>query len=121
MNTVHTLAQDIYIRTDKVMEIVLFVCSIILLVVGAFSVWLESRLVAPDVLGYVSTTVRNSKFLKLPEKVSSGMSGAERAFELRKYEVMMQDVKKDANRGKIALGVKHEGAEPLKRGRIYRY
>ncbi|KAI9162714.1 FAD-dependent monooxygenase OpS4 [Paramyrothecium foliicola] len=96
---------------------VVFTCTVILLLVGTSSVIVESRLVAPDVLGYVSTAARNSRYLKLPKtKLNGAMSGSERARTLGMTEVMMQDVKADAEVGKIALGMKHDSAERLKTG-----
>ncbi|KAH8668960.1 hypothetical protein BX600DRAFT_461031 [Xylariales sp. PMI_506] len=77
--------------------------------------------IAPDVLGYVSTVARNSRYLHLPKsKLNSAMSGGERAKVLGSTKVMMQDVKAGADVGKIALGLKHENAQKLKPGRMYR-
>jgi hypothetical protein len=96
-----------------------FLCAGMLLIAGILSVIVESMTVAPDVLGYVSTVARNSKYLQLP-KTNSAMSGGERARVLGGTKVMMQDVKAKAGVGRIALGLKHENAEPLKPGRLYR-
>ena len=94
-------------------------CSAILLLAGAASVALECFTVAPDVLGYVSTVARNSRYLHLP-KTNSAMSGGERARTLGGVEVMMQDVKANADIGRIALGMKHDAATRLQPGRLYR-
>jgi len=96
-----------------------FVCAGLLLIAGTLSVIIESMTVAPDILGYVSTVARNSKYLQLP-KTNSAMNGGERARVLGGTKVMMQDVKAKADIGRIALGLKHENAEPLKSGRLYR-
>jgi len=101
------------------------VCAALLLLGGALGVFIESRTVAPDVLGYVSTVVRNSRHLRLPAAkaggLRTGMDGGERACQLKDVEVMMQDVSKpDATTGKIALGMKKENARPLRRDRLYR-
>jgi hypothetical protein len=96
-----------------------FVSAFILLAAGVLSLLFESMSVAPDVLGYVSTAARNSRYLHLP-KYTSAMSGGERAAKLSHFEVMMQDVKANADVGKIALGMKHEKAERLKPDRLYR-
>jgi hypothetical protein len=93
--------------------------AIILLMAGIGSLLFESMSVAPDVLGYVSTAARNSRYLHLP-KYSGAMSGGERAAKIGHFEVMMQDVKATANVGKIALGMKHEGAQRLQSDRLYR-
>ena len=96
-----------------------FACTVLLLIAGTFSVFLECKTVAPDVLGYVSTVARNSRYLHLP-KTSSAMSGGERARKLGGFEVMMQDVKGNADVGRIALGLKHDRAQKLRPDRIYR-
>lgn len=95
------------------------VCAAILFLAGLAGVVVESMTVAPDVLGYVSTVARNSRYLQLP-KTSSAMSGGERAKTVGGVKVMMQDVKGKANVGKIALGLKHENAQRLVAGRLYR-
>ena len=88
---------------------------------GCFSVVIWSITVAPDVLGYSSSLVRNSKYLHLPKhKLNSGMSGSERLRVLKGIEVLMQNVKANADVGRIALGLKHDKAEPLRKGRLYR-
>ena len=99
---------------------VLFVCSGILLLVGVASVIIESRIVAPNTLGYVSTTVRNSRYLHLPRPVPGTMSGSERARANGEVVVMMQDVRGGQDVGKIALGLKHDKAEKVRPGRLYR-
>ncbi|KAK0743996.1 hypothetical protein B0T18DRAFT_448539 [Schizothecium vesticola] len=93
---------------------------IILLIVGIVSVVLEGMLIAPDVLGYASTLARNSRYLHLPKTAAKPMSGPERARAIGGVKVMIQDVKPDKEVGKIALGLKHDRAEPLKTGRLYR-
>ncbi|KAK0619703.1 hypothetical protein B0T14DRAFT_585482 [Immersiella caudata] len=46
--------------------------SVVLLLIGVASIARESTLVAPDVLGYVSTLARNSKYLRLPGPADRG-------------------------------------------------
>ncbi|KAM5362197.1 hypothetical protein ACJA88_014147 [Fusarium oxysporum] len=79
---------------------------------------------SPDfetVPAFVDSLVRNSKYLHLPKhKLNSGMSGSERLRVLKGIEVMMQNVKANADVGRIALGLKHDKAEPLRKGRLYR-
>jgi hypothetical protein len=96
-----------------------FVCCALLLIAGITSTLLESMTVAPDILGYVSTVARNSKYLHLP-KTNSAMNGGERLRKMGGVEVMMQDVKGNANVGRIALGMKHEEAKRLRPDRLYR-
>ncbi len=116
----HQYSDDLRYQTDKVWVGILFACTISLFLVGLASILIESRLVAPDTLGYVSTTVRNSRYLTLPKSTTGAMSGSERARRLGTLEVMVQDVKAQAEVGKIALGLKTESAERLKAGRLYR-
>ncbi|KAK0649541.1 hypothetical protein B0T16DRAFT_456949 [Cercophora newfieldiana] len=94
----------------------------ILLIIGVASVVLETMLVAPDILGYVSTLARNSKYLRLPGIKAGplGMGGAERARRIGGVRVMMQDARPDKEVGRVVLGLEREGAERLKAGRIYR-
>ncbi len=97
----------------------LYTCSIILLIIGFISVFIESRIVAPDVLGYASTLARSSRYLHLP-KTTAGMSAPDRLRKLGGTVVMMQDVKKDADIGKIALGNKTQDSRRLTTDRTYR-
>jgi hypothetical protein len=49
------------------------------------------------------------------------MDGPQRARQIGKTAVMMQDVRSDnAQYGRIVLGNKYDGAAPLKPGRVYR-
>jgi hypothetical protein len=117
----HYVTLDLIFNVDKTWAGVTLASSICLLIIGALSVILESRLIAPDTLGYVSSVARNSRYLHLPaQKVGGAMSGAERARALRDVEVMMQDVKSDAQVGKIALGMKTAKAVKLRSDRVYR-
>jgi hypothetical protein len=95
------------------------VCTGLLLFFGVAGVIVESRTVAPDTLGYVSTVARNSRYLHL-KPTSGAMSGPERARKLADTKVMLQDVKAKAGVGKIALGLKSENAVKLRYDRLYR-
>jgi len=97
----------------------LMICSLSLLLAGVFSIWWDARTVSPDVLGFASSVVRKSKYVKLPP-VENSASGAERARTLGHIRVMMQDVKPDASVGRIALGTAHPTAKRLVPGRTYR-
>jgi hypothetical protein len=70
-------------------------CSLALLLIGIAGVLLESRTIAPDILGFASSVARHSKYVKLPH-VDGTMSGGERAKRLGDVRVMMQDLKPDA-------------------------
>ncbi|KAH8671589.1 hypothetical protein BX600DRAFT_510254 [Xylariales sp. PMI_506] len=95
------------------------VCTVLLLLAGIISVVVESMTVAPDTLGYVSSVVRNSRYLHV-RATSGAMSGPERARKLATTKVMMQDVKASADVGKIALGMKMDNAVRLQADRLYR-
>ncbi|KAH8668384.1 hypothetical protein BX600DRAFT_434925 [Xylariales sp. PMI_506] len=104
---------------DPIYVGIYFVCAGILLVAGIFSTVIDGLLVVPDVLGYASSAARNSRYLHLP-KTSSKMSAPQRVREIGSTVVMMQDVKSNADIGRIALGNKHENATKLRAGRVYR-
>lgn len=99
--------------------IAFLISTVLLLVAGIISVIVESITVAPDTLGYVSTVARNSRYLHV-KPTSGAMTGAERARKLANTKVMMQDVKANADVGKIALGLKSEKAVQLQANRLYR-
>lgn len=92
-------------------------CALVLLLLGLAGILLESRTIAPDVLGWVSNLSRQSRYVKLPkvEGEDGVMSGAERARRLAETRVMMQEI-----RGRIVLGSVTEGAARLEKGKVYR-
>ena len=97
---------------------VLIACSIILFVAGvAGAIW-ESQTIGPDVLGFASSIIRQSKYIDVP-KAGKAMSGAERAYMMGGVHVMMQDVKPKTDVGKIALGVVSDTSHRLRVGRRY--
>jgi hypothetical protein len=100
----------------------LFICSVLLLLTGIASAIFESLTVGPDVLGFASSIVRQSKYVRIPdsERGGSTIGGAQRARMLGKVEVMMQDVRGNQEVGKIALGTGDENSQRLKHGRLYR-
>ncbi|KAK1829561.1 hypothetical protein QBC39DRAFT_413233 [Podospora conica] len=119
-------AQQVYTPEGMIFVIdwrwvtVLVVSAAALLIIGVVSIILESFLIAPDVLGYASSLVRNSRYLHLPKTAAKPMSGPEKARTIGSVSVMIQDVKPDKAVGKIALGLHHDRAEKLKPGRLYR-
>jgi hypothetical protein len=94
-------------------------CAVMLLLIGIAGVLLESRTIAPDILGFASSVARHSKYVKLP-KVDGTMSGAERARRMGDTRVMMQDVRAESEVGRIVLGTVSEGAMRLRKGRMYK-
>jgi len=94
-------------------------CAAALLLIGIFGILLESRTIAPDILGFASSVARHSRYVKLP-KVDGTMSGGERARRTRDCVVMMQDVRPDDPVGKIVLGSATPGAVRLTPTRPYK-
>jgi len=98
--------------------VVLFFCSAVLLVAGvATAIW-EHQTIAPDILGFASSIVRHSKYVNFP-KGDSTTTGPERARLLADVHVMMQDVRPNADVGRIVLGTVSEKAQRLQQGRLY--
>jgi hypothetical protein len=95
------------------------ICCIILFIASVMSILLEAVSVAPDVFGHASSLARESRYLHLP-KTSSAMNEVDRALIIGGVEIMMQDVRADANVGRIAIGMKHNGAQRLEANRLYR-
>jgi hypothetical protein len=122
-NATKTLNFEIYTelayQNNNAWLAVYLICCCILLLAGVISILFESITLAPDILGYASSVARNNRYLHLPP-TTSDMRGSERIKIIGDTEVMMQDVKANANVGKIALGNKHENAHRLKPGRVYR-
>jgi hypothetical protein len=98
---------------------VLIICSVILLTAGITSAIWEHQTIGPDILGFASSIVRQSKYIALP-KGDSTMTGSQRARMLADEKVMMQDVKPNAEHGKIALGTITEKSQRLQHGRLYK-
>jgi hypothetical protein len=97
----------------------LFICSIILITFGITNIIWESRTIGPNVLGFASSILRNNSHMNA-RRVSSALSGPEKARQLGNMKVMMQDVRAGDEVGKIALGAVSEGAQRLREGRLYR-
>jgi hypothetical protein len=99
--------------------VTLFISSLVLFLAGFATAWWEHHTIGPDILGFASSIVRQSKYISVP-KGTSGESGAERANRLKDHKVMMQDVRPSGPVGKIALGTATETSVPLKPGKLYR-
>jgi hypothetical protein len=98
---------------------VILALSLALWVLAISSIFAEAMVIAPDTLGYVTTTARNSKFLHLPAYTSQ-MSSPERLWRIGGTKVMMQDVQADEPVGRIVLGNQYDGAAALRPNRNYR-
>lgn len=77
---------------------------IILFIVAVFSFWLRSRMVAPDIFGYVSSMTRDNPHLILPDGGST-MSGIDRARALKDVRVKLTDLHANSDVGRIRLTV----------------
>lgn len=113
-----TNSTEMVCKTDWVWLSILFICSVFLLLAGIASAVWEWQTVGPDILSFVNTIVRHSKYIVLP-KGSGAMSSAERAKMLKSVKVMMQNVKPDEEVGKIALGTMSEDSRRLEKGKLY--
>ncbi|MCJ1477820.1 hypothetical protein MMC13_006493 [Lambiella insularis] len=99
--------------------VLLVVSSVVLLAAGvAGAIW-DSQTIGPDILGFVSSIVRHSKYVRLPDG-GSAVGGAERARMLGDVEVMLQDVRAGAEVEKIVLGTVTAVTQKLKKGRLYK-
>ncbi|KAL1638054.1 hypothetical protein SLS58_009075 [Diplodia intermedia] len=101
--------------------VLLFVTSAVLLAAGVASLALKTLTLAPDILGYASTSTRDNRFLQLDGSLSqpSYLDGLERARHLRDLQVMIGDVKPNAEVGQIAFTRMDGDSQRLRRGRGY--
>lgn len=114
-------------RANFVWVVLLLVVSIILLLCAVASLLIRLFILAPDILGFVSTlTSDNILFQDQPDTMlSSTLSGQNRAKKLRDLRVKIADVKPDDEVGHIALApdiwASSQKAEQtrLRRGRLY--
>jgi hypothetical protein len=99
----------------------LLLISALLLVAGLTSLILKRRTLAPDILGYTSTTTRDNQYFDLAEDSHppSYLDGLERAKALRHTRVMIGDVRPDARVGHIAFTAMGTGSQRLVKGRTY--
>lgn len=83
--------------------LVVFIVASTLLLLSAFAgLFLKSIIIAPDVLGFVSSLTRDNPHVPLPSG-GSVLSGEDRAKVLRDFPVQLADVNEDRNFGRIAF------------------
>lgn len=101
--------------------VLLFVTSAVLLAAGLASLILKNLILAPDILGYASTSTRDNAFVVLDPSIHqpSYTDGLHRARRLQDLRVIIADVKPESDIGQIAFTVVGEDAKRLKRGRGY--
>jgi hypothetical protein len=80
----------------------LLITSIVLQICAAVGMFLKYHCSAPDILGYVSSMMRNNEFTPMPAG-GSALDGVDRSRLLRNYRVKLVDVRPEADVGRIAL------------------
>lgn len=90
-------------------------CLVVVAVILTNAV-LQSKVLGPDILGYVSTMTHDNKFIPVP-KGGSGVTGIERTLKLADLKLRLQDVRPDQDIGQIALASVQ--GERLQKGRKY--
>ncbi|KAF2490259.1 hypothetical protein BU16DRAFT_517463 [Lophium mytilinum] len=94
----------------------LLVISCLLLLAGVASLVLMSMTLAPDVLGYVSSSTRDNPFAELNQP--SHLDGLERASAMREMRITLGDVNVAGETGHIAFAVT-AGVQRLRKDRLY--
>lgn len=82
--------------------IIFIVASTLLLLSALAGLFLKSIIVAPDILGFVSSLTRDNPHVHLPSG-GSALSGEDRAKMLRDLPVQLADVEEHRDFGRIAL------------------
>jgi hypothetical protein len=97
----------------------LFSISIILFAAGLISVVLKSRTLAPVILGYASSSVRDNPLVAESAWYASHSDGLECSRELRNFKATIGDVKGDEDIGHIAFATMQPCVEHLRKDREY--
>lgn len=100
---------------------ILLLSSLILLFCGIAATFLHYRVLAPDILGHVSSLTRDNPYTPLPPG-GCALDGAARTRLLRDTRVRIQDVRWREGVGHVALSSVRGPAENvgmLRRGRLY--
>ena len=105
--------------SNNLMLGLLFFCCFVMILVAIFGHFISSRIIGPDILGYVSSVSRNNPYIPLP-KGGSALDGVERAKLIGHVKVKLQDVNAGDEVGHIALSsVEKCDGVPLRKGRRY--
>ncbi|KAM0719469.1 hypothetical protein Q7P37_005374 [Cladosporium fusiforme] len=99
--------------------ITLCVIASLLAILAFVSIGLRMRILAPDVLGYASTVLRDNNFASNDGRVRSHMDSIEATRSMRDVHVMLGDVAKDQDTGHIAFATMEAQPQRLKKGRRY--
>ena len=108
-------------RCQPTWLIVYFIATAVMLTAAIISLWLSWYVQGPEVLGYCSSLVKDSRYFNI--STGSTMRGAERAKRLGKLKLRLADVSGDRDVGHIAIvgagAVGDENIIPLSKGRKY--
>lgn len=102
--------------------VLLVVASTLLFLVGLIGAVLRWRTLAPDILGYASTLVRDNPYV--PAGItSSATDGFQTTRDLADMKIWLADVRPDDKYGHVAVTAAHAGQDKravgLSRGRLY--
>lgn len=112
--------QPVY-KANYVCISLLIVVSTILLLCAIASLLLRLFIIAPDILGFVSSLTRDSPYFEpLPDAGSSLLSGPERARKLRDVKVQIADVRPSADVGHVAFVQVDRSTEDKEEGQTER-
>lgn len=99
--------------------IILFAGNAVMTASALFAFIMRFRAKAPDILGFINTTIRFSKELsEATEGINSTMDGADVAKRLRRLKVRLADVQGDSDVGRIGIA-KPEHTHVLEKNRWY--
>jgi len=99
--------------------VVFVLACLVMLVVACTGALLSWQTVGPDILGYVSTMTRDSKYLSLPNG-GSALDGAYCARLLKKLKIQMHDVQPEKDTGYWAFALLGGKPRPPVVDRIYK-
>lgn len=99
----------------------LIIISIMLVVVGIAGVVLKAITLAPDIIGFASTSVRDNPYCVPGNRAapSSADDGLDYAVALKDVRVMIGDVRHNTEVGHIAFTTEGAGGDRLVKGRKY--
>ncbi|KAJ4366084.1 hypothetical protein N0V95_000311 [Ascochyta clinopodiicola] len=81
---------------------VLIICSLALLLLGVFGIFVQARTVAPDIFNHVSSLTRDNPHVSAPVG-GSGLDGSDRARLLKRVRVQLGDAEPQSETGYVAL------------------
>lgn len=99
------------------------VSSVLLFFSAVLSAYFRTRILAPDIFGYVSSLTRDNPHVAVPAG-GSALSGMERARMMRNVKIRIGDVEGQKEVGAVGVGSLHPGEEKegwtgLNKGKVY--